>query len=393
MTSSDGSTVSDTSIEQFRIDIPQGDLDDLRERLERTRWPDELPGSAWDYGVPLEYLQGLTSYWLTGYDWRQHEERLNQLPQFTTEIDGAGVHFIHVRSPEPDAMPLLILHGWPGSVVELERLVGPLTDPRAHGGDPNQAFHVVAPSLPGYGFSGPIPAQGWGRRRTTAAIAELMSRLGYERYGAHGGDWGGAISRELGLVDSEHVIGVHLTMLLSAAATADDADAGDVEVTRSLAAGERYENELAGYAVLQATRPQTLSYALTDSPVGQLAWIVEKFKDWTDSDESPEDAVDRDQLLTNVMIYWLTRTAASSARLYYETAHVDGGWGQPDPPSTTPTGVAVLPRDLGLPVRRIAERDNNILQWTALERGGHFPAMEVPGPLTADIRSFFDLVR
>jgi microsomal epoxide hydrolase len=286
-------------------------------------------------------------------------------------------------------MPLLITHGWPGSIAEFLQVIGPLADPRAHGRDPADAFHVVAPSLPGFGFSGPTPERGWGRRRMTGALAALMERLGYSRYGAHGGDWGAAISRELGLVDPDHVIAVHLTMLLSASAPRGEADPDNDAEQRSLQARARYSAELSGYAILQSTRPQTLSYALTDSPVGQLAWIAERFKDWTDSSRAPEDAVDRDQMLTNVMLYWLTGTAGSSARLYYETAHAPGGWGAREEPTRVPTGVAVLPKELSLPIRRFAERTNNVVRWTEFPRGGHFAAMEVPELLVDDMTAFF----
>ena len=373
-------------MEPFRIDVPQADLDDLHERLDRTRWPDELPGSGWDYGVPLGYLRELAGEWRHRYDWRVHEARLNELAHFTTEIDDTRVHFVHERSPEPHARPLLILHGWPGSIVELQSLIGPLSDPRAHGLDPAVAFHVVAPSLPGYGFSGPTTQRGWNRTRVSRAMATLMARLGYDAYCAHGGDWGAAIARELGVIDAEHVVAVHLTMLLSAAATRRDHDPASELEQRSLAAAQRYRRELSGYAIEQSTRPQTLSYALTDSPIGQLVWIAEKFKDWTDSETAPEDAVDRDQLLTNVTLYWLTRTAGSSARLYYETAHAPGGWGAPESPSPTPTSVTVFPHDLGLPVRRIAEQTNRIVRWNEVDRGGHFPAMEEPDLLIGEIR-------
>ena len=378
-------------MDPFTIAIAQADLDDLHDRLDRTRWPDELPGGGWDYGVPLGYLRELADHWRHRYDWRAHEARLNELTQFTTEIDGARVHLVHVRSPEPDARPLLLLHGWPGSIVELQSVIGPLSDPRAHGLDPAIAFDVIAPSLPGYGFSGPTRERGWSATRISRAMAALMAQLGEARYLVHGGDWGAAIARELGVIDAEHVIAVHLTMMLSAAARRRDhaPESASESERRSLAAAARYRSELSGYAIEQSTRPQTLSYALTDSPVGQLAWIVEKFKDWTDSETAPEDAVDRDQLLTNVTLYWLTRTAGSSARLYYETAHAAGGWGAPEPPSRTPTGVAVFPRDLSVPVRRIAERSNRIVRWTEMDRGGHFPAMEEPALLIEEISAFF----
>ncbi len=295
----------------FRIDVPQADLDDLRDRLARTRWPDQLPGAGWDYGIPLEYVRELASYWRDEYDWRVHEARLNGFDQFTTTIDGTRVHFLHVRSASPDALPLIITHGWPGSVVEFWDIIGPLTDPAAFGGSAEDAFHLVVPSIPGYGFSGPTHDRGWDARRVARAWAELMSLLGYRRYGAQGGDWGSVISRELGLADPEHVAGVHLNMLI----TRPPDDPGELteEETRRLQAARTFRATGSGYSAIQGTRPQTLAYGLTDSPAGQLAWITEKFGEWTD-DGRPDEAVDRDQLLTNVMLYWLTGTAGPAGR-------------------------------------------------------------------------------
>ncbi len=382
-------TAADADIRPFSIDIPQADLDDLHERLARTRWPDELPGAGWSRGIPLTYMRELAEYWRSAYDWRAEEARLNRFPQFTTTIDGQNVHFLHVRSPEPDALPLIITHGWPGSVAEFIEVIGPLSDPRSRGGDPRDAFHVVAPSIPGFRFSGPTREAGWNVRRIATAWAELMRRLGYERYGAQGGDWGSGISRDLGIIDPEHVAGVHLNMLL----TFPTGDPSQMDLTEDekgrLAGLTRFNRELSGYSVIQSTRPQTLAYGLTDSPAGQLAWIVEKFKDWTDSSQVPEDAVDRDRMLTNVMLYWLTGTANSSARLYQEAA---ASWGRVEP-STTPTGVAVFPRDIGRPVRRFAEMNNNIVHWSEFDRGGHFAAMEEPDLLVGDVRTFFRKVR
>ncbi len=382
---------SDTEIRPFRIDIPQADLDDLRERLARTRWPDELPGVGWSRGVPLDYLKELATYWADGYDWRAHEARLNAYPQFTTTIDSANVHFLHVRSSEPDALPLVITHGWPGSIVEFLAIIGPLADPAAHGGDPADAFHLVIPSIPGYGLSGPTRQAGWTTTRIAHAWAELMRRLGYRRYGAQGGDWGAFVSPELGRVDPDHVLGVHVN-----AASVGFIPLGPVDPDELATFTEAEQLRLErlatstagpgnGYFQLQATRPQTLAYALTDSPVGQLAWIVEKFKEWTHAAELPEDAVDRDQLLTNVMLYWLTGTAGSSARLYYDNSHAGDSWGQQ--PGTTPTGVAVFAEDYA--IRRYAERGNTIVHWTEFDRGGHFAAMEVPDLLVGDVREFF----
>jgi epoxide hydrolase len=389
MTDPTRSTTAGNEIRPFRVDVPQADLDDLRNRLARTRWPDELPGAGWDYGIPLGYMKELVDYWGTTYDWRKHEARLNEFRQFTTSIDGQNLHFIHVRSAEPGALPLILTHGWPGSIVEFMEVIGPLTDPRAHGGDPSDAFHVVAPSIPGYGFSGPTHEAGWDVKRIARAFTELMGRLGYSRYGAQGGDWGSSISREMGLLDPEHVIGLHLTMLASVPSDdpAEMALLTETEKSHLEAAG-RFRQQGSGYYMIQSSRPQTLAYGLTDSPAGQLAWIAEKFKEWTDSANLPEDAVDRDQLLTNVTVYWLTGTANSSGRLYYEFGHSGSAWGRVAP-STVPTGVAVFPRELAPPIRRFAEKSNNIVHWSEFDRGGHFAAMEEPDLLVSDVREFF----
>ncbi|CAL9623970.1 hypothetical protein SUDANB58_05901 (plasmid) [Streptomyces sp. enrichment culture] len=380
----------------FRIDIPQDQLDQLHRRLDATRWPGELPGVGWDRGVPLGYLKELVAYWRHSFDWRAAEAELNAHPQFTEEIDGARVHFLHVRSPEPDATPLLLTHGWPGSVAEFLDVIGPLSDPRAHGGDPSDAFHLVIPSIPGYGFS-TLPEAGWDTARIARAWAELMARLGYGRYLAQGGDAGAVISLELGRTDPGHVIGVHVNMLMTFP-SGDPAelaglDERDLERLGGLA---RFDAELSGYMKLQQTRPQTLAYALTDSPAGQLAWIVEKFRDWTGATERPEDAVDRDRLLTNVTIYWLTATAGSSAQFYYEGAAGvrAAAAGTVPPPLTVPVGVAVFPDDIFVPVRSLADRDiPTITHWTEFERGGHFAALEQPTALTGDIRAFARTLR
>ncbi len=299
------STNGPGEIRPFHIEIPEAQLDDLRDRLARTRWPDGLPGVGWSYGVPLGYLKELAEYWRTSYDWRKQEARLNDYPQFTTTIDGANVHFMHVRSPEKEAIPLVITHGWPGSIVEFLDVVDPLTDPGAHGGDPADAFHLVIPSIPGYAFSGPTREAGWTTNRIARSWAELMSRLDYGRYGAQGGDWGAFISPELGRVDPDHVIGVHLnaaTMGFIPFGPPDPDDLAtftDAEKVRLGRLGTSTAGPGNGYFEIQANRPQTLAYGLTDSPVGQLAWIVERFKEWSHSAEVPEDAVDRDQMLTN----------------------------------------------------------------------------------------------
>jgi epoxide hydrolase len=375
-------------IRPFTIEIPQPALDDLRERLARTRWPDELPGPGWSRGAPLDYLRELAEYWRTGYDWRENEARLNGLPQFATTIDGANVHFLHVRSPEPDALPLIMTHGWPGSVVEFLDVIEPLTNPRARGGDAEDAFHLVLPSIPGFGFSGPIGDPGWTERRVASAFAELMRRLGYDRYGAQGGDVGAVVSPELGRVDPDHVVGIHVNaatvgfMPFPPLSDAELAELSDSERARVERIAQFLDDEF-GYAQIQSTRPQTLAYGLTDSPVGQLAWIVERFQTGTYGPGVPEDAVDRDRMLTNVMLYWLTETAGSSANIYYEGKHA-GGWPEP---STVPTGVAVFAEDIS--IRRYAEQSNNIVHWSEFDRGGHFAAMEAPDLLVADVREFF----
>ena len=377
----------------FRIDIPQADIDDLHRRLDATRWPDELPGVGWDRGVPLSYLKELAAYWRNEFDWRAAEKRLNQYPQYLIDIDGANVHFVHVRSPEPDATPVIFTHGWPGSFAEFANVIGPLTDPRAHGGDPDDACHVVVPSIPGYAFSGPTMATGWDTVRVGHAWAELMGRLGYDRYVVQGGDWGTPISLQSALADPEHVAGVHVNMFVTFPPP-DQADWGEMtesDFARLEFAG-RFASEAMGWQKIQSTRPHTLSFGLTDSPAGQLAWIVEKFKEWTDSPKIPEDAVNRDDLLTNVSIYWFTATAGSSAQLYYESAHTDADfiktWAGPWP-LAMPVGVAYFPMDAVRPIKRWAEPLlPTLTHWSEFDRGGHFAALEQPDLFVADVRTF-----
>jgi pimeloyl-ACP methyl ester carboxylesterase len=378
-------------MKSYRIEIPQADLDDLGERLARVRWPEAIDGAGWERGVPVGYLKDLVEYWRTGYDWREQEAQLNKYPQFLTEIDGADVHFLHVRSAEPDATPLLLIHGWPGSVVEFLDVIGPLTDPRAHGGDPARAFHLVIPSLPGYGLSGPLRETGWTDGRVARALTTLMAELGYDRYGVQGGDIGAFIGPEMGRVAPDHVVGVHVNSLVTFPTGDPDELAGLTEAERErLALMKRWQDDQSGYLQLQGTRPTTVSYGLTDSPVGQLAWIVEKFKDWTDpASELPEDAVDRDRLLTNVMLYWLTGTALSTANSYYERFHDASMWA-PREPSTVPTGVAVFAVDIS--IRRFAEKTQKIVHWSEFDRGGHFAALEAPDLLVDDIRTFFGVL-
>jgi len=379
-------------VQPFRVEIPPANLGYLHDRLASARWPGELPGVGWNRGVPLAYLRELAGWWRDGYDWRVQEAELNRLPQYTTAIDGQRIHFLHVRSPEQDALPLLVTHGYPSTVVEFSRIAGPLTDPRAHGGDPADAFHLVAPSLPGFGLSTPVEQPGWEVGRTTAAFAELMERLGYRRYGAHGGDIGAGVSGLLGATRPDRVVGTHTTSDARGVALAGvyfpvPEDLSDEDRAR-LAERQRLWADAKAYLDIQATRPQTLAYALTDSPVGQLAWIVEKFKEWTDdAAELPEDAVDRDQLLTNVSLYWFTRSGASAARFIYEGAHSGPDWGAPPAAPPAPQGLALFGGDDLL--RRVMDPEHRMAHWSEFDRGGHFPAMEVPDLLVGDLREFF----
>ncbi|GIU88585.1 MAG: hydrolase [Acidimicrobiia bacterium] len=370
-------------VEPFEIRVPDAVLADLRSRLAHARIPEQVPGTGWDDGVPSGYLAELVAYWRDGYDWRTHEARLNRLAQFHTRIDGVAIHFVHARSPHPEAFPLLLTHGWPGSFVEFCDVIGPLTHPD----DPADAFHVVAPSLPGYGFSEPPRERGWDVTRIARAFATLMDRLGYGRYGAQGGDWGAQIATALGVLDAGHCAAIHLNMPLA------DPPSEPVELSAAdeadLAAMARFRREESGYAAVQSTRPQTLGAALNDSPAGLAAWIVEKFRAWSDCDGHPENAFTRDQLLTNVMVYWVTQTITPSMRLYREHARSR----PPGGPVAVPTGVARYPREpLRLP-RAWIERRYRVTHWAEMPRGGHFAAMEQPDLFVADLRAFFRTVR
>ena len=372
-----------SSISPFHIAFPEQDIADLQDRLARTRWPDELPGAGWDYGVPLSAVQELAAAWQNDFDWRAWEDRLNALPHFMTIIDGQPIHFMHIVSPESDAMPLLLTHGWPGSFLEFLDIIGPLSDPRTHGGNPADAFHLVIPSIPGYGFSGPTRERGWNVPRVAVAWAELMTRLGYERFGAQGGDWGMAISRQLTATVPERLIGVHLNYLVTP--LPDPLPPLTPEDQARADATSRYLSSPPAHMLLQATRPQTPAFGLTDSPAGQLAWIAEKVLTWTD----PAITISSDWLLANVSLYWMTRTAASSARLYLESV------GKRGPVSTgeVPIGVAVFPHDLTRPVHALAETTHHITHWTEMPRGGHFAALEAPDLLVPDIQDFFRPLR
>jgi pimeloyl-ACP methyl ester carboxylesterase len=382
-------------VEPFRIEVPEAELDDLRERLKAARWPEHETVEDWSQGVPLEYMKELCAYWAAGYDWRATEARLNALPQFRTEVDGLGIHFLHIRSPQRDAMPLVMTHGWPGSIVEFLKVIGPLTDPRAHGADPADAFHLVCPSLPGYGFSDKPQGPGWGMERIAAAWTELMARLGYERYGAQGSDWGTSISACIGQQDPEHVAGIHLTPPLAPPdpATFDDLTDGERAALASLEHAAEWDS---GYSKEHATRPQTIGYALADSPVALCAWIVEKFWAWTDCDGHPENVLTRDELLDNLMLYWLPRTGASSARLYWESLSQVNELiaGTVHDIVDVPTGCSIFPKELQRPSRRWAEkRFRDIRHWNELDRGGHFAAFEQPELFVDEVCTFFRHVR
>ncbi|WP_265522804.1 epoxide hydrolase family protein [Oerskovia flava] len=388
------SLVPTTAVRPFRLEIPQAALDDLHDRLARTRFAPPLPGDGWETGVPVAYQRELVTYWLEEYDWRAQEAAINTYPQITTEIDGLQVHAVHVRSRHAGALPLLLTHGWPGSFVELLDLIGPLTDPVAHGGDAADAFHVVIPSLPGFGFSGPVHNAGWDTTRTAAAWAELMRRLGYDRYGVQGGDIGAAVSPEVARVTrtddgTGDVVGVHLNGNVGTPfhELDDDERASltDLERDRVDRIG-RFVTEEFGYISIQSTRPGTLGAALADSPVGQLTWIVDKLREWTHPREAlPHEVLGTDRLLTNAMVYWLSNTGASSAYVGYAQ---ESAWGEEKTPTDVPTAVITFAHDVG--IRRYAEGEHHITRWTDIpERGGHFAAMEEPEALTADVREFF----
>ncbi len=375
--------------------MPEAELAGLRERLLHTRWPEAETADGWSQGVPLSYLRELCGYWAGGYDWRATEARLNGLPQFRTMIDGLPIHFLHVRSPHPGALPLVLTYGWPGSVIEFLKVIGPLTDPPAHGGDAADAFHVVCPSLPGYGFSGKPQAPGWGVERIAAAWAQLMARLGYQRYGAQGSDWGTSVSTCLGQADARHVAGIHLMPPL---APPDPATFGELtgREQAALAALEHAAEWDSGSSQEHATRPQTIGYALVDSPAALCAWIIEKFWAWTDHGGRLDDVLSRDELLDNVMLYWLPGTGASAARLYWESIRQVRQWisGPVTDTVDVPTGCSVFPKELQRPSRRWAEkRFRDIRYWSEPTRGGHFAAFEQPGLFVSEVRSFFRLVR
>lgn len=374
-------------IRPFTINISDDNLDDLRRRLADTRWPEAEPVDDWSQGIPLAYTRELAEHWAHRYDWRAREAVLNRFAQFTTEIDGLDIHFIHQRSPHADAQPLIITHGWPGSVVEFSKIIGPLVDPTAHGGRAEDAFHVVCPSLPGYGFSAKPATTGWGVERTALAWDTLMQRLGYSRYGAQGGDWGAAVTTQIGR-NERGCTAIHTNMAIGQPTEASMSTPTDDD-RRAFAAMKRYQKWEAGYSKQQSTRPQTIGYGLVDSPVALLAWIVEKFWSWSDCDGHPENVFSRDELLDNVMLYWLTASGASAARLYWESFSAFGN----REPVRLPTGVAEFPKEILRSPRSWCEAHYNITRWTTMPRGGHFAAFEQPELLVEDVRAFFRTVR
>lgn len=382
-----------TAVRPFRIDVPQQVLDDLHERLSRARFPGEVAGSGWDYGTNLAYLQDLVAYWRARFDWRAAEARLNALPQFTALVNGIELHFVHVRGKGPNPIPLLFSHGWPGSFWEVHKIIGPLTDPAAHGGDPADAFDVVAPSLPGYGFSADPGRPGMHPGAMAEVLAALMSDvLGYRRFAAQGGDWGSVITARLGYTYPERIIGIHLNMMGVRPYTG----AGTPPLTEAeqtfLAEAQRWRDTEAGYQAIQGTKPQTLAYALTDSPVGLAAWIVEKFRSWSDCGGEVERRFSKDDLLTNIMIYWVSGCIGSSVRLYTEARRHPWVLG-PGERIRVPTGFARFAVEITRPPREWVERAFNLQRFSDFPRGGHFAALEEPELLVQDLRAFFRPLR
>jgi pimeloyl-ACP methyl ester carboxylesterase len=371
----------------FKISATDEQLEDLKRRLRATRWPERECVDDWSQGLPLSYAQEVCKYWLEKYDWRKSEARLNRFAQFKTEIDGLGIHFIHVKSPHADALPLVITHGWPGSIVEFHKVIEPLANPTAHGADAKDAFHVVCPTLPGYGFSDKPKRAGWNVQKIADAWAQLMPRLGYKRYAAQGGDWGAAVTTCIGIQDTANCIGIHLNMPI----VAPDPSMPDLtDREKSALAGMQHYNDWdSGYSKQQSTRPQTLGYGLADSPVGQAMWIIEKFWSWTDCNGHPENVLTRDELLDNVMMYWLPDAAASSARLYWESFR-----NFPTDQVNIPTGCSIFPKEIFRSSRRWAEkRFTKLVYFNELNKGGHFAAFEQPEMYLNEVRACFRKMR
>ena len=376
-----------SEITPFTISTPEEQLTDLRNRINNTRWAEEECVDDWSQGIPLTYVREIADYWANQYDWRKSEQYLNTFDHFQTNIDDLAIHFIHQKSPHPDAYPLIITHGWPGSIVEFHKVIQPLVDPTKHGGKAEDAFHVVCPSLPGYGFSGKPSQSGWGVEKIAETWDQLMVRLGYENYGAQGGDWGAAVTTQIGR-NIGHCDAIHINMPIGRPTPESLQDPTDEE--KSALEGLTYYQEWdSGYSKQQSTRPQTLGYGLVDSPVGQMAWIIEKFWSWMDCDGHPENTLTRDELLDNVMLYWLTASGASSARLYWESFGSFGGGDKVE----LPTGVASFPKEIIRSPRRWCEESYNLTHWTTMPKGGHFGAFEQPELFINDLRIFFKTIR
>lgn len=378
-----------SEIRPAQIAIPQAEIDDLRRRLDAARWPERETVGDWSQGTPLSALQDLVAYWRDGYDWRRCEAQLNGFDPCRTEIDGLDIHFLHLRSPHPQAVPLILTHGWPGSVIEFMAVIAPLADPVAYGGRAEDAFHVVVPSLPGYGFSAKPQAAGWGVERIGRAWAELMRRLGYERWFAQGGDWGAIVTTVMGGQAPTGLVGIHTNMPVARPTREDYANPGPAE-RAAMEAGERYKTFDSGYSKIQSTKPQTIGYGLVDSPVALAAWIYEKMHGWTDNEGRPEDALTRDAILDNIMLYWLTASGASAARLYWESF---GAIAKSDP-VLLPAGVSAFPKEITKAPRPWAERLlRNLVYWNEVDRGGHFAAWEQPELFVGEVRKCFALMR
>ncbi|WP_176593555.1 epoxide hydrolase family protein [Sphingobium sp. EM0848] len=372
----------------FTLDVPQAALDDLALRLERTRWPEKETVDDWSQGVPLDRMRSLVDYWRSGYEWRRCEAEINGWPQYRTLIDGLGIHFLHVRSPHEGAMPMILSHGWPGTFLEFLAVIGPLTDPTRFGGRAEDAFHLVIPSLPGYGLSDKPVATGWTVERIAQAWGTLMQRLSYDRYVAQGGDWGSAITRAMAAQKLPGLVGIHLNMVVCF--PPEDEDFADAQAREARDVAEAHKQSGLGYSTQQSTRPQTLGYALADSPVGQAAWIYEKFQAWTDNEGEPEQALSRDAMLDTIMLYWLTDSAAASARLYWESFRSAFG----NAPISLPVACSIFPREMRRPPRRWAERVfSDIIYWNRAAKGGHFAAFEQPEHFVAEVRAGLQSLR
>jgi len=376
-----------SEITPFTINTSEEQLTDLRNRINNTRWAEEECVNDWSQGIPLTYVREIADYWANQYDWRESEQYLNTFDHYQTNINDLDIHFIHQKSPHPDAYPLIITHGWPGSIIEFHKVIQPLVDPTKHGGKAEDAFHIVCPSLPGYGFSGKPSQSGWGVEKIAETWDLLMVRLGYENYGAQGGDWGAAVTTQIGR-NIGHCDAIHINMPIGRPTPESLQDPTDEE--KSALEGLTYYQEWdSGYSKQQSTRPQTLGYGLVDSPVGQMAWIIEKFWSWMDCDGHPENTLTRDELLDNVMLYWLTASGASSARLYWESFGSFGGGDKVE----IPTGVASFPKEIIRSPRRWCEESYNITHWTTMPKGGHFGAFEQPELFINDLRTYFKTIR